>query len=480
MRKAIVIFAAAVTVASVSFAAGQENEAQAPHAKNVILLIGDGMGFNHVDATSIYKHGRTGGLIFEGFPVKFAVSTYPAGGGYDGEKVWGGFDYVKKGATDSAAAATALATGAKTYNGAIGVGEAKAPLGNVVEAAEALGKSTGVVSSVMFSHATPAGFVAHNEDRDNYADIALEMLERSSVDVIMGVGHPLYDDDGRAVEDNGEPKRYTYVGGKDEWERIVSGKAGEGSDADHNGIQDDAWTFVEMRGDFQKMVSGTVPKRVVGIPRIHAALQNGRSGRDDNKKDDKPFETPLVSSVPTLAEMTAAAINVLDGNEKGFLLMVEGGSIDGAAHSNVSGRVIEETLDFEGAVEAVVAWVEKNSNWDETLVIVTADHETGYLTGPQSDAAGQEGRRDAAARNAILGNGGGKMPQMEWHSGGHTNSLVPLYARGRAAALLEKYADETDVVRGRYVDNTEIAAVIFEAIGERTPAVRGSVSSESP
>ncbi len=453
--------------AAASIASGQEAEAESPvHAKYVILMIGDGMGFNHVDAASLYKHERTGALAWERFPVKYAMSTYPAGGSYDSQAAWKSFDAVKSGATDSAAAATALATGVKTYNGAIGVDEDKKPLGNVSEAAEALGRSTGVVTTVTFPHATPASFVAHNEERDNYSPIALEMLEKSSADVIMGVGHPLYDDDGHAEKTEGDEERYRYAGGKGEWEKIIAGKAGDQTDADHNGVKDDAWTFVETREGFEKLMTGAAPKRVLGMPQVYGSLQNGRSGHDENKKDDMPFETPRISTVPTLAEMTAAALNVLDANEKGFFLMVEGGSIDSAAHSNLSGRMIEEALDFEGAVMTAIEWVEKNSNWDETLLIVTADHETGYLTGVGSGEGKGEGEESIGKPvwNAVAGDGVGRMPLMEWHSGGHTNSLVGIWAKGNAAGLFEKYADESDPVRGSYIDNTEVAKVIFEAM----------------
>lgn len=113
--------------------------------------------------------------------------------------------------------------------------------------------------------------------------------------------------------------------------------------------------------------------------------------------------------------------------------------------------MIEEQIDFERAVEAVNEWVKKNSNWGETLLIVTGDHETGYLTGPGSDPTWEP----------IVNNGAGNLPGMEWHSTGHTNSLMVLSAKGDAAKLFREYVDEKDPVRGPYVDNTSVADVVF-------------------
>ncbi|NPV47049.1 MAG: alkaline phosphatase, partial [Armatimonadetes bacterium] len=150
------------------------------------------------------------------------------------------------------------------------------------------------------------------------------------------------------------------------------------------------------------------------------------------------------------AQVTEAALRVLGADPDGLFLMVEGGAVDWAAHSNYAGRMIEEQMDFGDAVAAVVRWVERHSSWDETLLIVTADHETGCLTGPGS---GPEWK-------PLVGKGKGQIPGLEWHSGGHTNSLVPVFARGAGAHLLRRAADQQDPVRGPYVDNTEIAAVM--------------------
>ncbi len=498
--------------------------------KNIILLISDGCGYNHIDAASLYQYGETYIQVYEDFPVQLAMSTYAAGGGYDPNLAWAYFDYVKFGATDSAAAATAMSTGIKTYVGAIGVDIDRNPILNIIERAEELGKATGVVTSVLFCHATPAAFVAHNVSRGNYEDIAKEMIYASSVDVIMGCGHPFYDKNGNLKE----TPQYSYVGGVTTWNELVAGTAG--GDADGDEIAD-PWLLIQTRDEFQALMSpvraiadfnrdGNVdmqdyselarywkqddplvdiaplqqsgdgivdfkdlavfasywltstkiqlltgkagntnsgneaiisptPKRVLGVPQVYYTLQEMRSG----DTHAAPYLVPLNETIPTLEEMTSAALNILDEDPNGFLLVVEGGAIDWASHANVSGRVIEEQIDFNRTVEAVVEWVGWNSNWGETLVIVTSDHETGYLTGPDSGVS-----LYGPVWNALINNGIGNLPGMEWHSGSHTNSLIPFYAKGRGAKLFKLRANGHDPVRGYYIDNTDIAKVIFELL----------------
>jgi alkaline phosphatase len=149
---------------------------------------------------------------------------------------------------------------------------------------------------------------------------------------------------------------------------------------------------------------------------------------------------------------------VLDGDPDGFFLMIEGGAVDWACHGNNSNRLIEEQVDFNEAVEAVCDWVEANGGWSQTLVIVTADHECGYLTGPGS---GPGARSGGATWQPLVDNGAGNMPGMQWNSGGHTNSLVPFYARGRGSRRFYLQRLGWDRVRGLYIDNTAIAQTIF-------------------
>ncbi len=422
-----------------------------PTLKNIIIMISDGCGYNQIDAASLYQYGRTGVQPYENFPVRCAVSTYSAGGSYDPNKAWSSFNYVKSGYTDSAAAATAMSTGTKTHYGIIGLDVNKKPLKHLIERCEELGKATGVVTSVSISHATPAGFAAHNEYLKNYTDIANEMFYRSSLEVIMGAGHPMYDDDNKFII-KPDDSEYKYIGGRETWADLSDGKL-VGADADGDSVADD-WTVIHKLSEFEALANGPTPKRVIGLAQVKSTLQQKRSG-----DSSIAFAVPFNQNVPTLAQMTKAAINVLDDDPNGLFLMVEGGAIDWAGHDNQSGRMIEEEIDFNKAVEAVLEWVSSNSNWDETLVIVTGDHETGYLTGPDS------GKKESGpVWNPLINNGQGKMPGMQWNSKDHTNSLIPFFAKGSGADLFKDAAANTDSRRGNYIDNTDIAKVIFSLL----------------
>jgi alkaline phosphatase len=444
MKKSALLALLIVAISLTPVFAAPDGGPKQPVAKNIIVMISDGWGFNHLEAASYYEYGKDARQIYNRFPFQFAVSTYSYYCSYDPAQAWSDFNYVKACYTDSAAAATALATGVKTYDAGIGVDVNGVPVKNTLELAEEKGKATGVVTSVEWSHATPAGFVAHNLDRNNYEAIAKEMVDVSAADVIMGAGHPWYDKDGVP---KGTPNTYRYVGGQTTWDALVAGTAG--GDADGDGIAD-PWTLVQTRAEFQSLMNGPTPKRVLGTAQVYETLQQGRSG--DAFAD--PYVVPRIGTVPTLAEMASAALNILDDDPDGLYLMVEGGAADWASHANQSGRMIEEAIEFEQAVQAVVGWVQKNSNWGETLLIVTADHETGYLWGPGSNPAWMP----------IVNNGAGNLPGMQWNAINHTNSLVALSAKGDAARMFSRYADLIDPVRGRYLDNTEVAKLVFWAM----------------
>ncbi len=420
--------------------------------KNIILMISDGCGYNHIAAASLFEYGTTGVQIYERFPIRYFMSTYSTDGfGYNPDQAWSDFDYVRHKPTDSAAAATAMATGAKTYNGAIGVDTTGQRIQNIIERAEELGKATGVITSVQFSHATPAAFVAHNVQRKNYEQIAREMILESRVDVIMGAGHPFFDK-------NGQPRSsgsFKYVGGQDVWKALVDGRAG--GDADGDGVAD-PWVLIQDREEFRRFGSGATPKRVIGIPKVATTLQQERGG--DNQA--APYVVPFIQTVPTLEEMTRAALNILDDDPDGFFLMIEGGAVDWGAHNNQSGRMIEEEIGFNWAVVAVVNWVEQHSNWDETLVIVTGDHETGYLTGPNSGAQA-DGK---PVWQPLESRGQGVLPGMQWNSKEHTNSLIPFFAKGAGSEWFHQFADKVDPVRGKYLDNAELGQALFLLIEE--------------
>lgn len=430
--------------------------------KNVIYLVGDGMSFNQIDTGSLYQHGisnyqfradpATGEIeqlpgevdpVFADFPVQTTTATYQHGNHYDPAAIWSDFSQALDSHTDSAAGGTALATGVRTFNGAIGIDACGRPLENITERASERGMATGVVTSVAFSHATPASFTAHNPSRNNYHAIAQEMINDLDLDVIMGAGHPDFDSDGETLE---QPE-YEYID-ETTYQKLSGG--------------DTPFTYISEKASFTDLVTAQqTPERVFGLAQASPGLQYDRSGPDRDANGDpvpgaEPYDAPLNEGVPSLAEMAAGALNVLDNaSDAGLFLMVEGGAIDAANHQNALNRQIEEQLDFHEAIETVVDWVERESNWDETLVVVTADHESGYLTGAGSDPTWEpiEGAE-------------GELPNAEYHTGGHSNHLVPVFARGPVADEIGANADKQDPVRGDYMDNVDIARTIFEAWGE--------------
>ncbi|WP_250505796.1 alkaline phosphatase [Bowdeniella massiliensis] len=440
MSRFIVSALAAATLVAGGLAATPVAADSAP--KNVIVLIGDGMGYNHIDNASSYLAGTTrwqvewdpasftggelGGTPSQEFETWNRVSqqTFPVTGSYDPKAAWSDFNWVKKHPTDSAAAGTALATGVKTINGYLGVDAYGKAQETIAERAKRLGKSAGVVSSVPFSHATPAAYVAHNISRNNYHDIATEMIA-SDMDVIIGAGHPHFDDSNQAAVAN-----YKYVNEAD-FTALKQGKTD--------------FSFLETTAELTALASGETPERVFGLPQVASTLQQSRAG-----ESTVPFDVAN-NDVPDLPTLTAGALNVLDNNDEGFFLMVEGGAIDWTGHANDEVRNIEETVDFFDAVSTVSQWVEANSSWEETLVIVTADHETGYLVGPESDPA----------FDAMTGNKG-EVPKLSWHSGDHTNMLVPVFFKGAGAATLAAHATGEDPVRGAFLDNTALANFLLE------------------
>lgn len=438
--------------------------AQAVSPQNVIILVGDGMGFHHVDAGSLYRYGQSKGQVYwEMAPL--AMQTYSLNNpeGYDPQKAQADFDYVRENPTDSAAAATALWTGHKTHNGMLGMLQDGTQLPLLMDDAEALGKSTGVLSTVFFTHATPAGFVARNISRNNYQEISYEMIWESPIDFIMGPGHPWYDEDGKQVGGQSPnrfetPLSYDRVGGQESWADLLESKPAHDADGDGS---PDAWNLVTSRDEVQALASAENPGRVLGVLPVYSTLQASRSG--DAEADAGPYEAPFNRTSPTMAEMMQAALNVLSQNENGFILAGEGGAIDWASHGNHAGRMIEEQIDFDRAVEATVEWIEENSSWDETLLIVTSDHECGYLTGPASDPT----------LMPLVNRGAGIVPGLEWHSGGHTNQVVPFFAKGPGTAEIQEAVVGVDERYGPYVDNTVIAQTLRTAWQEELPKQLG-------
>jgi alkaline phosphatase len=300
----------------------------------------------------------------------------------------------------------------------------------------------------MFADATPACFVAHAPRRSNREQIVQQMVNESSVDVIMGGGNPLYSADAVLLA---TPESFANVGGMKTWEDLKAGKVG--GDADGDGVPD-PWKVVETRKGFQELMSGPVPKRVLGAAPTSSTLKLQRSG----DPQAPPFSVPFVPAMPTLAELTAGALNVLDDDPDGLFLMVEGGAIDWAGHANLSGRLVEEVVAFNEAIQTVVDWIQSHGGWEKNLLIITADHETGHLTGPGANPE----------YKPIVCNGQGILPGMEWHITKHTNSQVPFLVKGAGSGRFQELADQNDPVRGPYLDNAEVGQALLELAGKPT------------
>ncbi len=438
--------------------------------KHVILMIADGAGFNCWKAASMYQGRWDAGRgkstqVYDGPGwVSYGCSTFPmttskepTGKGvqdpelvYDPGKAWGStgaYAWLCKTFTDSAAAATALSTGKKTYNNAINWSDRNGPISPTMsERAKAAGRSAGVVTTVQWSHATPAGLSnAHNVDRDNYEAIAQEILGGGVMDVVMGAGNPDFNNEGRPVAKRRDCK---HVGGEAAWAAIEAARARP--DGLYKGYRP-----VSTKAEFEALVSGPAPSRVLGTAQVGNTLRQARAGKETA---DPARDTPVNPDLPDLPLMVRGALNVLDANPKGFFLMVEGGAVDWANHSNHAGRMIQEQMDFVAAVEAVVQWVETKSSWKDTLLVLTADHETGLLWGPDSDAK---------AFDPIADRGKGVMPGLKYQSKGHSNSLVPVYAKGAGSERFASKVVGKDPVRGPYVDNVGVSEVLAEAMGGR-------------
>lgn len=280
---------------------------------NVIMIVADGMGPAFTTAYRYYADDKSTpeveASIFDSYLVGQS-STFP--------------DAVSGYVTDSAASATALASGIKSYNGAIGVDANKKPVETVLHRAKSMGMKTGVVVTSQVNHATPASYITHNESRRNYDQIANSYIDNGiNVDVLLGGGWQYFIREDRNIVDEFKSAGFTYVDSYEDLEKISP----------------------------QSRVLGLFDD--VGLP---AAI------------DDKD---------PTrLLTMTKAALPQLE-NDAGFFLLVEASQVDWAAHSNDINSAMAEMKDLAATFEYLSSYVKNNPN---TQVILTADHSTGGFT----------------------------------------------------------------------------------------------------
>jgi alkaline phosphatase len=334
--------------------------------RNIVLMIGDGMGLSHVTAGRTHK----GSLALDGFKTIGLVLTHANGD-----------DYI----TDSAASATALATGIETYNGAIGMGPDSTARETLFEAARERGMKTGVVVACSVTHATPAAFIAHVPLRSMEFDIA-EQISRGETDVILGGGWGWF---------LPQDRRGSRKDGQD----LV------------RAMQQRGYTYVSSDTEFAAL-DWKRSKKVLGL-------------FAENHPEGAPERTP------SLSRMTAAALEFLSASKRGFILMVEGSQIDWAGHDNDADQLLAEMDDFDDAIREVVEFARKHT---DTLVIVTADHETGGY----ALVGGSLKQKSVLAKFA---------------TNDHTGTMVPLFASGPGAGRF-----------GGIQPNTHVGKTILELL----------------
>ncbi|MDX9931769.1 MAG: alkaline phosphatase [Bacteroidales bacterium] len=428
--------------------------AQQQTPKNIIILIADGGGYNQMMCTDFFMYGDYPKSPLAAFPVQLAMSTYNGSlhshGAtcYDSKKFWTDFSYGMAGFTESAASATAMGTGFKTHNSMIGMNLDGNPMTNVIEIGKSKGKKTGVVTSVPFCHATPAGFSTHSKSRHGFSEITGQMLNSGILDVIGGSGHPYFDNDGNAVQ-----KPFTKYIDTASWKNLKAGKVNI------------KWFYTESRSEIQTLADRkTAPEKLFMLAPVSGNLAEARDGHSII-----PFDIPVKQSIPTLAEMSLAALNTLSTDPDGFILMIEGGAIDWADHDNNMPRMIEEYMYFYNTVDSVQRWLKEKGLLEETLIIVTNDHECGYLWGP-----GCAGSTFSLPQN----NGKGSLPTFKYYSDNHSNTLVPFFAKGPSSEIFYALADENDSVRGPYLTNSEIAIAVKMLWGNAVEIYESSSSKK--
>ena len=297
--------------------------AQNQKAKYVFYFIGDGMGFNHVSVTE-YWLGYTEG-VFDSRPLAF--SNFPVLG-------WAVTHSASNLITDSAAAGTALSTGSKTDNGMLGVDPDTTALESIAGKIHDAGYKVGISSTVGINHATPGAFYGHSASRSNYYDIAME-IPASGFEFFAGGG---------VIESTGEDGDKASV---------------------YDFIEKNGYVIAEGMDEFDGM-KASAGKMLL--------LQE-----DGRMKTELPYAIDMKDGDMTQADLVKASIDFLyDGNGQGFFVMSEGGRIDWASHGNDTKAMILETLSLSDAVAEAIKFY--NEHPDETLIVVTADHETGGLT----------------------------------------------------------------------------------------------------
>ena len=377
-----------ITMLALLFATSCNNVAEKPQVKNVIYLIGDGMGFGAVSSLLLSEDSVTG---FEQAPVIGLSETCSAN------------NYV----TDSPAGGTALACGVRTKNGYLGVDPEGKPLTSILRKAQAMGKRSGIVVNTVLTEATPAAFYAGVTSRSMSFDIAKQFTE-SGVDVAIGAGL--------------EP----FIKRPDSLDLTA--------------------TLIDKGYDVHldwKTVLNTTSKKFVGIlpmGDVHRRNESGNTtaGAADGAEvclaaklaassEENGDTTRLSEPTVYLEKATAKALEVLSNdNRQGFFLMIESAIIDGYGHNNDSEGMIEEMKEFDNTLRQLVAYVNQHP---ETLLVVTADHETGG-TGVSYKSY------EVGSTTPV---------QLSFSTKGHTGTVVPVFAYGAGAEAFAGIMKNTDL-----------------------------------
>ncbi|MGR5145076.1 alkaline phosphatase [Photobacterium alginatilyticum] len=334
------IFAAATSTLSFS--------AYSAEIKNVILMIGDGMGPQQVGLLETYANNAPHSIYKGETTALFKLAQE----GVIGSSLTHPEDAI---VVDSACSATMLATGIYTGSEVIGIDANGNYVETVLEKAKRAGKATGLISDTRLTHATPAAFAAHQPHRSLENDIASDMLE-TGVDVMLsgGLRHWIP----KSTNDKGAVYK--------ELETLTQGGIKLKSKR-----KDDRNLLTEAKNDGyslafnKKMLEAAQGNKLLGLF-AYSGMNDGIAYTNSKNDPDR--------TQPTLKEMTEKALALLSKDKDGFFLMVEGGQIDWAGHSNDAGTMLHEMIKFDEAVGSVYEWAKDR---DDTLIIVTADHETG-------------------------------------------------------------------------------------------------------
>ena len=379
-------------------------------ARNVILFIGDGMGTAQRNAGALTTVGLDGELAMDSLPYAGMVKTDSADPS----------NFV----TDSAASATSYATGVKTYNGAIGMDAERQPVQTLIEQAEAAGLSTGLVTTGEVTDASTAAFGAHVENRNQQTEIARQYIEETGVDVILGGGEAFW-----------------YPEGEE-------GAYADPADDEDQASQSDQGDLVERaQGLGYEYVSDAAGLAATDADKLLGLFAN----RTMFVSEPEPVGTN--ERAVSLEEMTDKAVEILSRNEKGFFLVVEEEAVDEQGHANNAAKTIEAVQLLDDAVASAKEFAERRN---DTLLIATADHETGGMavedTGSKdegtdetpdvdsddvSDISSEDGPFDVADSEFRF--------MVDWTTTGHTNADVPLTAMGPGSERLTGYYENTFV-----------------------------------